>query len=123
MKKNNSLLKTQMFQDGTTPAISLNPVLPAGRFEVMSYQTWVKNNFYQKPRGLTYKQLLRAKDFYECDRICFYYTQDYKSRKEAVCKWITEDKNYDGIIEHNGYTKIVFYNPYNDARTYVYLGK
>lgn len=99
------------------------PLLATKRFQYMSYQTWIKNNFKKKPKGLTYSQLLKSKGFYECDRICYYYTQDNKSRKEAVRKWIEEEREYDGIIEHNGFTKIVFYNPYNDARTYVYLGK
>lgn len=33
MKKHNSLLKAQMFEDGTTTAISLNPVLSAAASE------------------------------------------------------------------------------------------
>lgn len=115
-KEKNPQNSTEVSNDGNT-------VLAAGRFEYMSYQTWVKNNFYRKPKGVIYSQLLKAKGFYECGRICNYYTQDSKNRKEAVRKWIEEDKEYSGIIAHNQYSKIVFYNPYNDARTYVYLGK
>ena len=92
-------------------------------FKIMSYQTWVKKEFFQKPKGLTYKQLLRAKEYYECDRICFFYTGSSESRKEAVLEWIFKEMNYDSIFKCHNYKKIIYYNPYNDARTYVYFGK
>lgn len=88
--------------------------------KVMSYQTWVKKEFYRKPKRLTYRQLFLAKGCYECDRICFYYKADYSSRKAAVLKFVFEE-HYDGIFK-NGYKEIIYYNPYNDARTYVYFG-
>ncbi len=45
MKKNNSLLKTQMFQYGTELAISLNPVLSAAASTNFNRGTRKKKNF------------------------------------------------------------------------------
>ena len=91
--------------------------------DCISYQTWIKTAFFKKPRGLVYSQLLKAKDFFECERICTFYFQDYKTRRKAVLAWINEEKNYDSIISKNGYNLIVYYSPFNNAITYVYLGK
>ena len=102
--------------------LSFNHLLPDD-FKIISYQTWVKKEFFKKPKGLTYKQLLKAKDCYECDRICFFYTGSNKSRKEAVLEWIFKENNYDAIFKYHNYKKIIFYNPYNNAVTYVYFGK
>ena len=103
-------------------SLLFNRLLPDD-FKIMSYQTWIKREFYRKPKGLTYKQLFRAKEYYECDRICFFYTGSNKNRKEAVLEWIFKESNYDGIFKFNNYKKIIYYNPYNNALTYVFFGK
>ena len=86
------------------------------------YSSWVKESFYRTPKGLNYDQLLKAKDFYSCDRICFYFA-DFKTPLEAVKDFIEVENNYDGIIKHNKYTKVVYYRVPNCSRIYIYLGK
>lgn len=90
--------------------------------EIIHYQTWIKKEFYKRPLHISPDQLLRAKEFYKCDRICFCYRQD-GSTKEQILRWIFEEHNYDNIFRYKDYDCIVYRSPNNDARIYVYLGK